>query len=310
MPVLPDLEGLAVFAKVVEQRSFAGAAAELKLSKATVSKAVARLETRLGTRLLNRTSRPLAVTETGHRLAERAAAMLAAGEVAEAEVLFQSAAPRGLVRLAAPMSYGVLYVAPLLPEIRRLYPEISIDLHLSDAATDIVGEGLDAAIRVAALPASSLIARKLCDMPSHVVAAPACLEAHGEPSHPLELGERPCIAYAYQSGSEAWRFRNAAGEVATVRPDGPLRVNNGDAMLPSLIAGIGFGVLPEFLLRQKLADGSLRIVLPDWQLPAAAVHWVTPPGGPKPRRIEVLGDFFAARLGRGPQPRAGASAQS
>jgi DNA-binding transcriptional LysR family regulator len=246
------------------------------------------------------------VTDCGRRLAERAAAMLTAGEAAEAEVLFESAAPRGLVRLTAPMSFGVLYVAPLIPEIRRLYPEISIDLHLSDAATDIVGEGFDAAIRVAALPDSSLMARKLCDMPSHVVAAPACLDAHGVPNHPLELGERPCIAYTYQSGSEAWRFRNAAGEVATVRPAGPLRVNNGEAMLPSLIAGIGFGLLPEFLVRQKLADGSLRIVLPDWQLPAAAVHWVTPPGGPRPRRIEVLGDFFAARLGRRSQPRSAA----
>lgn len=306
MSILPDLEGLAVFAKVVERRSFAAAATDLKLSNATVSKAVARLEARLGTRLLNRTSRRLAVTETGRRLAERAATMLAEGEAAEAEVLFQSAAPRGLARLTAPMSFGILYVAPLIPELRRLYPEISIDLHLSDAATDIVGEGFDAAIRVAALPDSSLIARRLCDMPSQVVAAPACLEAHGVPNHPLELGELPCIAYAYQSGSEAWRFRNAAGEAATVRPTGPLRVNNGDARLPSLIAGIGFGVLPEFLVRQKLADGSLRIVLPDWQLPAAAVHWVTPPGGPKSRRIEVLGDFFAARLGRGQQHRAGA----
>ena len=301
MTTLPDLEGLAVFAKVVERRSFAGAAAELKLSKATVSKAVARLEARLGARLLNRTSRRLAVTDSGRRLAERAAAMLAEGEAAETEVLFQSVAPRGLVRLTAPMSFGVLYVAPLIPEIRRLYPEISIDLHLSDAATDIVGEGFDAAIRIAALPDSSLIARRLCDMPSHVVAAPACLDTHGVPNHPLKLAELPCIAYAYQSGSEAWRFRNAAGETATVHPAGPLRVNNGDAMLPSLIAGIGFGVLPEFLVRRKLADGSLRIVLPDWQLPAASVHWITPPGGPRPRRIEVLSDFFAARLGRGPQ---------
>jgi DNA-binding transcriptional LysR family regulator len=297
MPALPDLEGLAIFAKVAERRSFAAAAAELKLSKATISKAVARLETRLGTRLFNRTSRRLAVTEAGRRLAERAAAMLAEGEAAEAEALFQSAAPRGLVRLTAPMSFGVLYVAPLIPDIRRLYPEITLDLHLSDAAVDIVGEGFDAAIRVAALPDSSLLARKLCDMPSHVVASVTCLETHGAPTHPAQLSEFPCIAYAYQSGSETWRFRHAGGETATVRPSGPLRVNNGEAMLPSLLAGQGFAVLPEFLIRQPLAEGRLRIVLPNWHLPAAAVHWVTPPGGPKPRRIEVLADFFLARLG-------------
>lgn len=299
MSALPDLEGLAIFAKVAERHSFAAAAAELRLSKATVSKAVGRIEKRLGTRLFNRTSRRLALTGAGRALSSRAAAMLAAAEAAEAEALSQSSAPRGLVRLTAPMSYGNLYVAPLIPEIRRLYPELAIDLHLGDAAVDIVGDGFDAAIRVAALADSSLLARKLCDMPSYLVASPACLAAHGTPSHPQFLADLPCVAYAYQSGqsgSEAWRFRNAAGAAVTVRPRGPLRVNNGDAMIPSLVAGLGFAVLPEFLVRGLLADGRLTIVLLEWQLPMAAVHWVTPPGGPKPRRIEVLSEFFADRL--------------
>jgi DNA-binding transcriptional LysR family regulator len=294
---LPDLEGLAIFAKVAERRSFVGAATELELSKATVSKAVARLEAHLATRLFNRTSRRLALTEAGRTVLSSAATMLAAGEAAEAEVLLQSAAPRGLVRLTAPMSYGILYVAPLIPELNELYPEVVVDLHLSDATIDIVAEGFDAAVRVAVLPDSSLVARKLCDMPSYLVCAPACLQRYGIPTHPLELGERPCIAYAYQSGSEVWRFRNANGESASVRPMGPLRVNNGDAMLPTLIAGHGFAVLPEFLVREALAGGRLQIVLPQWQLPAAAVHWVSPPGGPKPHRVTVLGDFFATRLG-------------
>jgi DNA-binding transcriptional LysR family regulator len=307
---LPDLEGLAIFAKVAEQRSFAGAAAELKLSKATVSKAIARIEARLGTRLLNRTSRRLALTEAGRALSARAAAMLAEAETAEAEAVSQAAAPRGLVRLTAPMSYGVLYVAPLIPELRGLYPEIALDLHLSDAVVDIIGEGFDAAIRIAALPDSSLVARKLCDMPSYLVAAPACLAAQGAPTHPLELAERPCIAYAHQPGSQTWLFRNATGEAAAVRPTGPLRVNNGEAMLPSLVAGLGFAVLPEFIVRGLLADGRLQIVLPEWQLPPAAVHWVTPPGGPKPRRLQVLGDFLAARLGDATTRRGRAAAVS
>jgi DNA-binding transcriptional LysR family regulator len=296
MAALPDFEALAVFAKVVEQRSFAAAAADLKLSKATVSKAVARLEARLGTRLFNRTSRRLALTDTGRTLASRAAQILADGEAAESEAQTQSIAPRGLVRLAAPMSFGILHVAPLLPEFFALYPDVAIDLHLSDAMVDLIGEGFDAAIRIAALPDSSLVARRLCAMTPYLLGSNAYFKKHNRPKHPLQLAEHICIGYAYQLTADTWRFRKKTGETASVRPAGPLRVNNGDAMLPSIVAGIGLGVLPDFIVRDALDKGELEIVLPEWSLPAGAVHWVTPPGGPKPKRLEVLADFMAARL--------------
>lgn len=296
MSILPDLERMAIFAKVAELRSFARAAEELKLSKATVSKAVSRLETKLGTRLFNRTSRRLALTDAGQTLASRAADILAAGEAAENEALAQSASPRGLVRLAAPMSFGVLFVAPLLPDFFRAYPDVSIDLHLSDAQVDIIGDGFDAAIRIAVLPDSSLMARRLCDMPIHLLAAPTYLATHGRPNHPLQLGEHVGLSYSYQLTHDIWRFRKASGEVATVRPQGPLRVNNGEAMLPSLVAGVGIGVLPEFIVRDALKAKQLEIVLPEWSLPMSAVHWIAPAGGPKPKRVDVLADFFAQRL--------------
>ena len=298
MTNLPDLEGLAIFARVAEFRSFSRAAEELKLSKATVSKAVGRIEARLGARLFNRTSRRLALTEAGQALATRAAAMLAEGEAAESEALSQSAAPRGLVRLAAPMSFGVLYVAPLLPDFFRAHPGISIDLHLSDGQADLIGGGFDAAIRIAALPDSSLMARRLCDMPIHLVAAPSYLKAHGKPRHPLQLAEHAGLGYSYQLTPDTWRFQNKGGETASVRPSGPLRVNNGEAMLPSLVAGLGIGVLPQFIVRDALARKELEVVLPDWSLPPSAVYWLTPPGGPRPKRVEALAAFFAERLAR------------
>jgi DNA-binding transcriptional LysR family regulator len=298
MAKLPDFEGLAIFAKVVELRSFARAAEDLKLSKATVSKAVSRIEVKLGTRLFNRTSRRLALTDTGKRLADRAAHILAEGEAAESEGLAESVAPRGLVRLAAPMSFGILHVAPLLPEFLAAWPDVSIDLHLSDAMVDMIGEGFDAAIRIAALPDSSLVARRLCAMMPYLVGAQAYFEKRGKPKHPLQLAEHACIAYAYQLTADTWHFQKKSGEQATVRPAGPLRVNNGEAMLPAILAGVGLGVLPDFIVRDAIADGRLEILFPEWSLPAGAVHWVTPPGGPKPKRLELLGDFIASRLVR------------
>ncbi len=298
MATLPDLEALAIFAKVAEFHSFVRAAAELKLSKPTVSKAVTRLEHRLGTTLFNRTSRRLALTEAGTRLLARAGAMLAEGEAAESEALSQSQAPRGLLRIAAPMSFGVLHLAPLLPAFFRQYPEVSIDLQLSDEVVDIVGQGFDAAIRIAVLPDSSLVARRLCSMPVYLVASPAYLKAHGRPKHPMHLSDHAGLTYSYQLRQGVWQFRKKSGEVATVRPSGPLRVNNGEAMLPSIVAGIGIGMLPEFIAREALAKKQLEILLPDWALPEGAVYWLTPAGGPKPQRVTAMAEYLASKLRR------------
>jgi DNA-binding transcriptional LysR family regulator len=299
MAKLPDFEGLAIFAKVVELRSFAAAAAELALSKATVSKAVSRLEQRLGARLFNRTSRRLALTDAGQKLAARAARLLADGEAVENEALAQSVAPRGLVRLAVPMTFGVRAVAPILPEFLAAYPDVSIDLHLSDAMVDMIGEGFDAGLRIASLPDSSLIARRLCAMPRYTVASPDYLKRHGRPTHPMHLAQHRCLGYAYLSTLDVWHYSNAKGEQASIRPAGPLRVNNGEALMPALLAGLGIADLPDFIVGDAIASGEVEVILKGWKQTEGAVHLVMPPGGPRPARVEVLADFLARHFAKG-----------
>jgi DNA-binding transcriptional LysR family regulator len=298
MTKLPDFEALAIFAKVVELRSFAAAATELALSRATVSKAVSRLEARLGARLFNRTSRRLALTDAGQKLSERASRLLADGEAAESEALAQSVTPRGLVRLAVPMTFGVMAVAPILPEFLAQYPDVAIDLHLSDATVDLIGEGFDAGLRIANLPDSSLRARRLCAMPRYTVAAPSYLKRHGRPTHPMHLAQHRCFGYAYLAQPDIWRYSNASGEEVSVRPAGPLRVNNGEALMPALLAGLGIADLPDFIVGDAIASGEVEVILKGWKQREGAVHLVTPPGGPRPARVEVLADFLAKHFAR------------
>ncbi|MBB3222356.1 LysR family transcriptional regulator [Pseudoduganella umbonata] len=298
MSKIPDFEGLALFAKVAEERSFAGAARALGVSVATVSRGVARLEDRLGARLLNRTSRQLALTESGASLAERAATVLRLAEEAEGAAREQSAQPRGLVRLAVPMSFGLRWVAPLLPEFFRRYPDVQIDLHLSDATVDIVGNGFDAALRIAVLPDSSLVARKLAPVARLVVAAPAYLERHGIPAHPSGLAAHACLGYAYRARSDTWQFFDAAGEEASVRPRGPLRVTNADALVPAVLAGLAICELPDFIAAEYLRDGRLVPILPGWSMPVGGLYFVTPSARARPAKVEVLGAFFAEHLSR------------
>ncbi|MDN4053630.1 LysR family transcriptional regulator [Massilia sp. YIM B02763] len=297
MSKLPDFEGLAMFAKVAEERSFAGAARALGVSVATVSRAVARLEERLGARLLNRTSRQLALTEFGRTIADSALRLYREAEQAEGAARELSARPRGLVRLAVPMSFGLRWVAPLMPEFFTTYPDIEVDLHLSDATVDIVGQGFDAALRIAVMPDSSLVARKLCPVGQVLVAAPSYLERCGTPRHPTDLNSHACLGYAYHRRNDVWRFTDAAGEEVDIRPAGPLRVTNSDALLPTVLAGLAIAEFPEFIAADYVRDGRLVPILQDWAMARGGLYFVTPSARTRPAKVEALSEFFVRHLG-------------
>ncbi|MET0362474.1 MAG: LysR family transcriptional regulator [Sphingobium sp.] len=294
---LPDFEAWAMFAAVVEHRSFTGAAAALGVSKATVSKAVTRLEQQLDTSLFNRTSRRLALTESGRRLADHAGSILAEGRAAEEAARDETAELAGLVRLGAPMTFGLLRVAPMIAEFCRLHPQVDVELHLSDEKVDIVERGLDATIRIAEMPDSSLRARRLADMTMHVVASPAYLDARGRPSTPSDLGAHDCLCYANSATPDVWRFTGPGRQTVAVRVRARITANSGEAMLPALRAGIGIAWLPDFILGDALASGELEEILVEWRPPAIGLHLVTPPSRLRPARVEALLDFIAAHHG-------------
>jgi DNA-binding transcriptional LysR family regulator len=283
-----------LFARVVEHRSFSEAASVTGVSKATVSKAIRRLEERMGTSLFHRTSRSITLTQAGQSLHERARRILAEGEAAEEAARDGAEALAGRIRVAAPLTFGVRHVGPAVADFLAGHPDVEIDLALSDARIDIVAEGIDIALRIADLPDSSLRARTLATIRRHLVAAPAYLQRHGRPRHPAELGEHRCFAYTNLSNPDLWRFAGPGGEEAAVRLSGPLRTDNGDAMVPALLAGLGIAWLPEFVVDRELADGRLEAILPEWTARPVSLHLLTPPGTLRPARVEALIDHFAS----------------
>ena len=300
MAKLPDFEAWAIFARVSELRSFTAAAESLGLSKATVSKAVTRLETRLGAQLFHRTSRRLSLTATGQALAGRAGALLSDAQDAENAAREAAGSPKGLVRVAAPMSFGMAHIGPALPDLLAACPELTVELHLGDETVDLVEQGFDIALRIAALPDSSLRARKLADVPRGIFGAPSYFARKGRPATPADLGAHACLGYSNQKGGE-WRLTGPGGETAAVRTGGgPLRANNGEALLPALRAGLGLALLPDFIVRDDLDAGRIERVLPSWSPPPIALHLVTPPGGRRPARVTAVIDFFVHRFAGSP----------
>lgn len=292
---LPDYEGWAMFAAVADAGSFAGAATTLRVSPASVSKAVARLEASLGLTLFHRTTRRVTLSTAGQDLLPEAQAMVAAVAAAVEGAREERGALAGPIRLTAPMSFGIRALGAPLAAFAAAHPDVTLDLMLSDDQCDIIANGHDLALRIAELPDSSLLSRTVAPVPLALAASPAYLAAHGTPRHPLDLGLHRVIGYGHRRQVSALRFTRP-GESAVVNPGGPLFANNGDVMVPMLVAGQGLAALPEFIIATELAEGRLVRVLTDWSLPQLRLQIVMPPGRRRPARVNALVDHLMGSL--------------
>lgn len=296
---LPDFEAWAIFAKVAEWRSFARAAEDLQMSKPTVSKAVSRLEQSLGVALFQRTSRQLSLTGTGREVLEHANRIIAETELAEITARDVLLKPSGLIRMAAPMTFGIAHLAPVLPSFLDRYPDIDLTLDFDDTAVDLVAEGYDLALRIASLADSSLRARRLCRVRLLLVATPAYLDRIGRPRHPRSLEPHKSFVYTNTRAPGMIRLRTAdAGQEYVLAQASRLRANNAEGFLPALRSGQGFGLFPEFMVWNDLQAGLLERILPEWEAPPIAIYLVTPPSPLRPARVDALVDYLVEAFAR------------
>ncbi len=293
------LDDMMAFIKVVDTKSFTSAAERLNLSKSVVSRRIAELENRLGARLLNRTTRKLSLTEVGQAYYERCIRIIADLEEAEQAVADLHAAPRGRLKVNAPVSFGLLHLAKAVAEFLERYPSIEIEMDLNDRYVDLIDEGYDVAVRIGRLRDSSLIAKRLAPNRQVVCASPAYLEKHGTPQTPDELSNHNCLIYTNIPTAEQWQFRiNDA--MRSVRVSGSLRTNNGDLLREAAIAGAGIIVLPTFLCGEALSKGQLQCLLLDYSMAETSVFAVYPQNRHLSPKVRVFVDFLAERFG--PRP--------
>jgi len=289
-----ELEDLRSFVEVVESGGFSRAARRLGVSKSMVSRRVGRLEDELGSRLLSRTTRGLSPTEAGLELKARSERILAELEEAREAVASQGSEVVGRLRLSAPLSFGVRYIAPVLAQIACKHPRLEIDVSYTDRIVDVVGEGLDAAVRIGALRDSSLIARRLAPVRAVIVASPDYLARNEHPRTPSDLTRHQCLIYTGSSVLD-WVFRSDKSTIS-VRPEGRLRTDSGEVIQQWAIEGLGIAAMPSFLVSDALSEGKLEHILRDYYLPEVAIHIVRPPGAYVPGKVRVLIDTLVERF--------------
>lgn len=296
-----DLEDLRTFVEVADAGGVTPAARRLGLSKSIVSRRLMRLEEELGAQLLSRTTRGASLTEAGASFREHAAHVIAELDAAR-DAIAPEGDVRGRLRIAAPLTFGVTHLAPVLAELARRHPNLQVHANYGDRFVDLVGEGYDAGVRVGYLADSNLVTRRIAPIGGRCVASPGYIKANGAPRTPEDLLEHECL----MQGAEAWRFVSG-GKTITIHPQGRFKADNGEALAAAAIAGLGIAALPDFVIEPHIAAGALLTVLADYPSPEAGLYVVRPPGASAPRKVRALIDILVERFTPEASPRAGRS---
>ncbi len=290
---------MAIFARVVEAGSFAEAARRMATSRSAVSKAVAKLEKEFGARLLNRTTRYLSLTEIGAAVSEHCSRMVSEAEQAEKLVDSLTTEPRGLLRVSASVAFGTLHIAPALAVFLSRYPEIRIDMTITDRWIDLAEEGYDIAIRVIGDPPPNWVARKLAPVRRKLCATPGYFGQRGTPQSPADLVHHNCLDYTRSGEQGHWRFTGPEGEIS-IPVNGPLHVDDDEALSQAVLGGLGIGLLPTFIIGRDLQSGKLQAALSEYIPVERHVYAMYLPTRHLPSKVRDFIDFLVAHIGTDP----------
>jgi DNA-binding transcriptional LysR family regulator len=290
------LGAIQVFAQVVESGSFAKAAERLGLSTSATSRHVADLESHLQTRLLNRTTRRVSLTESGRAFYERAVQLLADLEEAEQEAARAAVVPRGTIRLTTSVNFGVRHLAPAIADFLARHAEVRFDVSLSDRLVDLVEEGFDLAVRIGPAGSENLVARKLGETRLVPCASPQYLSAHPAPKTPEDLAAHNCFTYEYVTPRNVWRFRDASGAERAVRIAGTLHSNNGDLLAEVAARGAGIVFEPAFIVGPDVRAGRLVPLLQEFTAPPTPIYAVYPSRKHLSAKVRTFVEFLVVRF--------------
>jgi len=290
------MHSMAVFRRVVEAKSFSAVARETNMSQSTVSKHIASLEERLDTKLLNRSTRSLKLTEAGKEYYQHCIRILNDFQEAEASVGKGKIDPTGTLRISTSAAFGRTYILPYLDEFLSTYPDIKIDLIFGDKYTDLVKEGIDLAIRIGPLEDSSLIAKKIGSSPRVVVASPEYLVNHGRPKKPADLVKHDCLFYSLQKSPDLWYFNSTQEGDESIRVNGRIKASSPDAVCDATLEGLGISILGEWYVRKHLKNGHLIKILPDFKPTAYDIHAVYPERRFVPQKVKRMIQFITDKI--------------
>ena len=297
---MDKFEEMSTFVRVVDSGSLSAAAQRMDIAKSAVSRRLADLESRLGVQLLNRTTRRINLTESGRQFYQRCQSILAELEDSEQQLADVHTELSGTIRIAAPLSFGIQHLSPVLDDFLKDHPELNLDLNLNDHMTNLMDEAVDLGIRIGTLQDSSLVARRIAPSRLVLCASHEYLAQYGEPQHPKDLSQHKGLSYSNLPDSQLWKFTQADGIPVSVQVPSRIRANNGDVLLQAAIDGLGILASTTFIAYKAIRSGQLKPILCDYKIKDVAVYAIYPAQRHLPRRVRVLIDYLAERFGDNP----------